>query len=120
MSEPSRQPTVLEPDAVAEIVGEPLGSLPGVTNAVLNDDGTSITGILTVEKGHRLGRHQHRHHVHHMWVLDGEARIAERLLGPRSYVHIPVGVEHDIDATATDGVTVYYSYVRPLPTIPPP
>jgi quercetin dioxygenase-like cupin family protein len=45
-----------------------------------------------------------------MWVLDGEALIADRKLGAGSYVHVPAGVDHDIDASATDGVAVYYSY----------
>ncbi len=106
-------PIVLGPDEVARIKGAPLGSISGVSNVLLHDDATSVTGILTVEEGHRLGSHRHRHHVHHMWVLDGEALIVEHRLGPGSYVHIPIGVEHDIDATDTAGVTVYYTYVRP-------
>ena len=31
----------------------------------------------------------------------------------RAYVHIPSGVDHDIDATSSDGCTVYYLYIRP-------
>ena len=34
-------------------------------------------------------------------------------LGPGGYVHVPDGVEHDIDATGSDGCTVYYLYLRP-------
>lgn len=106
-------PTVLDAEQVAGIDDAPLGSIPGVSNAVLHRDASSVTGILTVAGGHRLGRHRHRHHVHHMWVIEGEARIADRNLGPGSYVHIPVGIDHDIDATGTSGVTVYYTYVHP-------
>jgi quercetin dioxygenase-like cupin family protein len=29
-----------------------------------------------------------------------------------AYVHIPAGVDHDIDATETDGCTLYYLYLR--------
>jgi quercetin dioxygenase-like cupin family protein len=31
---------------------------------------------------------------------------------PGAYVHIPAGVDHDIDASATDGCTLYYLYLR--------
>jgi hypothetical protein len=33
-------------------------------------------------------------------------------LGPGAYVHIPSGVQHDIDATDTDGCSVFYLYDR--------
>jgi hypothetical protein len=34
-------------------------------------------------------------------------------IGPGSYVHIPAHVVHDIDATATEGCTMFYLYLRP-------
>jgi quercetin dioxygenase-like cupin family protein len=47
-----------------------------------------------------------------MWVIDGRATILGTELGPGAYVHIPSGVEHDIDAASTDGCTVLYLYLR--------
>jgi hypothetical protein len=44
-------------------------------------------------------------------VLDGKATILGTELGAGSYVHIPYGVLHDIDATATGGCTVFYLYL---------
>jgi len=73
---------------------------------------TSMAGVLTVEPGHHLGRHAHRANHHHVWVLDGAAVILDTELGAGSYVHIPSGVEHDIDASATDGCAVFYLYLR--------
>jgi len=74
---------------------------------------TPIAGILTVEPGHRLGWHAHHANDHHMWVLGGRATILGTELGPGSYVHIPSGVEHDIDTSATGGYTVLYLYPSP-------
>jgi hypothetical protein len=47
-----------------------------------------------------------------MWVLDGAATILDTAVTPGAYVHIPAGVDHDIDASATDGCTLYYLYLR--------
>lgn len=103
----------MSPDEIAAVPRKPLGDVVGVENALLWTDGTSVTGILNVDAGARLGRHTHRTHLHHMWVLSGEAVIADTPVGPGSYVQVPPGIEHDIDATDTDGVTVYYAYALP-------
>jgi quercetin dioxygenase-like cupin family protein len=71
-----------------------------------------MAGVLTVAPGHRLGSHTHRVNHHHIWVLDGRGVILGHELGSGSYVHIPGGVEHDIDATASEGCTVFYLYIR--------
>ena len=102
--------TVLSTEQIAALPRKQLGDADGVDNVVLWTDGTSITGVLSLAAGARLGRHSHRAHHHHMWVLDGEALIADQRVGPGTYVHIPPTLEHDIDATETGGVTVYYSY----------
>ena len=103
-------PVVLPRDVIEASPVEPLGRLPGVTHRVLWHEGESMAGVLTVEGGHRLGAHTHRANRHHMWVLEGRALILGTEVGPGAYVHIPCGVEHDIDATATEGCTVFYVY----------
>ena len=113
MNHDSTMQTVMLPEQIAALPTRQLGEAVGVENAVLWTDGTSTTGVLSVSAGARLGRHTHRTHHHHMWVLDGEAVIADQRVGPGSYVHVPPKVEHDIDATDTGGVTVYYSYALP-------
>jgi hypothetical protein len=113
MEPTTARPTVLTPDAIDELAFEPLGPMPGVMHKVLWRDGTSMAGVLEVERGHHLGAHSHRVNHHHMWVLDGFARVLGMELGPGSYVHIPSGVEHDIDASVTTGCTVFYLYLRP-------
>ena len=106
-------PTLFTPEEISAIPPTPLGALGGVTHRVLWHNDTSMAGVLTVEAGHRLGSHAHRVNHHHMWVIDGQARVLGAELGPGSYVHIPSGVEHDIDASASAGCTVFYLYLPP-------
>lgn len=106
------RPTVLTPENIHDLPAERLGQLAGVSHRVLWRDATSMAGVLTVLAGHRLGPHTHRVNHHHLWVLDGHASILGNRLGPGSYVHIPSGIEHDIDATSTGGCTVFYLYIR--------
>ena len=109
----SSVPTVLRAAEVAELPKTPLGSAPGVENQLLWTDETGTAGVLTVRKGHRLGAHTHRQNHHHFWVMSGAATVLGQEIGPGAYVHVPSGVEHDIDATATEGCTVYYLYIQP-------
>jgi quercetin dioxygenase-like cupin family protein len=112
----SSQPVTLTSDEIAKLPVSPLGGMAGITHRVLWQTDTSMAGVLTVEKGHSLGAHTHRENHHHLWVLDGHAKILGSDVGPGSYVHVPSGVEHDIDATTTDGCTVYYLYLRVSPS----
>ena len=105
-------PVVLTAEAIAAIPATPLGNLDGVVHRVLWRNEKSMAGVLTVEAGRRLGAHTHRVNHHHLWLLDGRATILGAELGPGSYVHVPNGIEHDIDASATDGCTVFYLYLR--------
>jgi mannose-6-phosphate isomerase-like protein (cupin superfamily) len=112
---PTDHPIVLPAELVALIPSRQLGDLIGVTHRVLWSDSTSMAGVLTVVGGHRLGVHSHRINEHHLWVIDGGAAVLGAHVGPGSYVHVPAGVEHDIDASRTDGCTVFYLYIKPSP-----
>ena len=106
------RPTVLTPESIAALPEEPLGNIEGVRHRIIWRSGTSVAGVLTVERGHHLGHHAHRTNHHHMWVLEGHANILGTDVGPGSYVHIPSGMDHDIDASDTEGCTVYYLYLH--------
>lgn len=97
-------------DEVLALPVESLGSIEGVGHQVVWMDDRSAAGRMTVAAGHHLGTHQHRQHSHHMWVLEGRAEILGVELGAGSYVHIPPGMDHDIDARSTEGCTVFYVY----------
>lgn len=104
---------ILSASVIAKLERQALADDPGVENRILWTDGSSVAGLLTVAAGHRLGAHTHQHNHHHFWVLAGSALVLGQELNPGSYVHIPSGVEHDIDARQTRGCTVYYLYLRP-------
>jgi quercetin dioxygenase-like cupin family protein len=106
-------PIVLTPEEIAAIPQQPLGSMEHIRHRVLWSQDTSMAGVLTVERGQRLGLHAHRVNHHHMWVLAGRATVLGTEVGAGSYVHVPAGVEHDIDATTTEGCTVFYLYLAP-------
>jgi quercetin dioxygenase-like cupin family protein len=107
------QATLLSAEQIGQLPTVPLGNLEGITNRVLWRDATSMAGVLTVEEGHELGAHTHRANHHHFWVLDGKAEVLGTMVEPGSYVHIPAGIEHNIDARQTEGCTVYYLYLLP-------
>lgn len=109
---PPRHALVLDAEAIAALPDTPLGYLAGVRRRVLWLTNTSEAGVLEVTAGHRLGLHAHRSNQHHLWVLSGSARIVGHDVTAGGYVHVPAGVEHDIDATNTDGCSVYYLYLR--------
>lgn len=109
----STTPVVLSAATIDELPEEPIGTLGGATHRVLWRSGGSMAGVLTVAGGHRLGPHAHRVNHHHVWVLDGDALVLGEEVGPGAYVHVPAGVEHDIDARATSGCTVFYLYLTP-------
>ena len=113
MNDITAAPLVLTAEAIAAIPPQPLGSLPHVRHRVLWSQHTSTAGVLTVERGQRLGRHAHRVNHHHMWVLAGHATVLGAEVGPGTYVHVPAGVEHDIDASSSEGCTVFYLYLAP-------
>ena len=73
---------------------------------------SSMAGVLTIEAGHHLGRHAHRAHHHHIWMLEGRASVLEVELGPGAYAHIPCRLHHDVDARSTEGCVLFYLYER--------
>ena len=107
-------PVVLTADDVAALPLVPLDqTIPGVTHRILWRNESSIAGLMTIAGGHQLGRHAHRKNHHHIWIVDGAAEIIGKMVGTGGYVHVPAGVEHDVDARATSGCTVLYLYLQP-------
>ena len=104
------RPQILGADVIAGLPVSSIGTVEGVERKVLWRDATAEAGVLVVLPGHRLGAHTHRFNHHHLWVLDGRATILGRVVGPGTFVHIPSGVEHDIDARETEGCAVFYVY----------
>ena len=110
---PDKAATVMSAAAIQGIPGQPLGAVQGTEHRVLWSDGKAMAGVLTVQAEHELGAHTHRENQHHFWVLSGQAEVLGETVGAGSYVHVPPGVEHNVDATGTDGCTVFYLYLPP-------
>jgi mannose-6-phosphate isomerase-like protein (cupin superfamily) len=106
-------PFVLTADAINALPVERLGSISGVSHRVVWRNESSMAGVMAIDAGHHLGVHRHRANHHHMWILTGRARILDVDVAPGSYVHVPSGVDHDIDATETEGCTLFYLYLSP-------
>ncbi len=107
-------PVVLTAPEISALPELRLGGDNDVTHRVLWADEHSSAGILRIPGGQRLGRHTHRANDHHLWVIEGRVEILGVELGPGGYSHVPFGVEHDIDATNTEGCVVYYLYNRSI------
>ena len=88
-------------------------TIPGVAHRIVWRSNSSVAGVMKIDAGQHLGRHTHRSNHHHMWIVDGSAEIVGKLVGPGGYVHIPAGVEHDLDARSTTGCTIFYLYLPP-------
>jgi uncharacterized RmlC-like cupin family protein len=105
-------PVVLSAEDIAALPEQPFDAIEGVTHRVVWSNADSMAGIMTIERGRHLGAHAHHANHHHIWILRGEAVILGERLAEGAYVHIPSGVDHDIDATDTAGCTVLYLYIR--------
>lgn len=109
------KPEIFTAPEVDSLPAQQLGHLSGIENRLLFSDGKQMAGILTIAKGHALGAHTHRDKQHHLLVLDGEADVLGKRVGNGAYVHIPPGFEHNIDATETEGCSIFYLY-QAMPT----
>jgi hypothetical protein len=88
---------------------EPLA--PGVDHEVLWRRGIDRAGLMWVRGGAVVPEHQHDEAEHHIWLLEGSARVAGRTLQHPAYVHVPAGVTHRVEGIAPDGCTVMYLYL---------
>jgi quercetin dioxygenase-like cupin family protein len=83
-----------------------------VQQKVLWRHGSAVAGLLRLEPAAVQRRHTHKAAQHHVWVLDGQAWVADVPVGPGSYVHVPAGVPH-ATAAGPGGCTMFYLF---LPT----
>ena len=102
--------TILQATEMEHLPPERLDGIAGVFRRVMWREGSAESGVLTVGKGVRMGVHAHRHSHHHIWVLSGSADVLGTRITSGAYVHIGPGVEHEVDASQTDGCTLLYVY----------
>jgi hypothetical protein len=100
---------LLGPEDLLGRAREPLG--PGVDHEVLWRRGIDRAGLMWIEGGAVLPEHQHDEAEHHIWLLEGRARVGGRTLVHPAYCHVPAGVAHEVEGVAPDGCTVLYLYL---------
>jgi quercetin dioxygenase-like cupin family protein len=85
---------------------EDVPGCPGVHDKVLWRFGDYVEAVVRYGPGSSSRGNPHLAAHHHIWVISGEATIAGHLVGPGSYVHVPPGVAHPVDAVAAEGLTI--------------
>lgn len=100
---------LLGPEDLLGRAREPLA--PGVDHEVLWRRGDDRSGLMWVEGGAVIPEHRHDEAEHHIWVLEGRARVAGRTLDHPAYCHVPAGVTHEVQGVAPAGCTVLYLYL---------
>ncbi|MEZ5187020.1 MAG: cupin domain-containing protein [Candidatus Nanopelagicales bacterium] len=86
---------------------------PGVHRKTLWQSGDVTLGLMRVDEGAENPEHVHHAAHHHILVLEGEAMMVGKRVGPNSYVYIPPGVPHAVTEVGPGGCTFFYTY-RPL------
>ena len=112
MSEPTitgRQQVILAPEDIAGRRRDVLE--PGVHYVTLWREHKSLAGLMELDPGAELPEHTHGASTHHVWVVAGSARVEGRRLTAGSYLHVPAGVPHGLEAL-DDGCTLFYLYLR--------
>jgi quercetin dioxygenase-like cupin family protein len=101
-------PVVLTAGDIDRIRWEPLPEVgEGVSHQLLWRSGASLAGVMRVEQGGCVSSHAHRQAHHHIWVLSGQGRVMGRAVGAGSYVHVPAGVDHEVDAASGELIFLY-------------
>lgn len=103
--------TLVTPTAADAMAWHPLAPHEGVEYKLFWRSGKSVAGLMRLQPGARLERHTHRASHHHMWMVEGSAQLLGQTVGPRTYVHIPAGIEHGLEA-GDEGCTLVYLYLR--------
>jgi uncharacterized RmlC-like cupin family protein len=88
----------------------------GVDHEVVWTRGADRAGLLWFRGDAVFPEHRHPEAEHHVWLLEGRARVGDRLLHHPAYWHVPAGVPHDIQAVAPEGCTLLYLYLERAPS----
>jgi quercetin dioxygenase-like cupin family protein len=103
---------VLDADAVGRLPWAAMHGVDLAVTRVLWAESGSLAGVMRLDAGAGLAPHAHQEGHHHMWVLDGSARIGGRRVSAGSYVHVPAGVRHGVEDVGAGGFTMFYVYQR--------
>jgi quercetin dioxygenase-like cupin family protein len=84
----------------------------GIEHKILwqSESGGTIVGLMRLQPGTADAGHAHPAATQHAWVIEGNARVAGRDVGPGSYVFVPPGAEHHTAAVGSQACTIFYVY----------
>ena len=102
--------TVLDRGSIEDQPWEPLRGLAGVQHKVLWRFGGMIVGIVRLEPGAEEPGHAHHDAAHHVYVLQGSARIGGRTVEAGAFAFVPAGVTHATTDVGAEGCTLFYTY----------
>ena len=108
---PADAVTVVERADIERQPWQPMRGLPGVEHKVLWRSGTMIAGLVRLAPGAEEPGHVHHDADHHVYVLEGAARIAGQQVESGGFVYVPAGVPHSPTDVGPDGCTVFYTYL---------
>lgn len=111
MEPPGVREILLDHRQIEGLSRRPVGESEGVTQAILWGHEHSYAGVMWVEPGASIPEHVHSQHVHHLWVIEGQAEVLGRVLDERSYWFIPQGRPHALRGVSPTGCTLFYLYV---------
>lgn len=94
---------VLDAAQIEAMPWEPVEHCPGVSMKVLWRFDDYVNSLLRAEPGAAIAGRPHLAAHHHVWLVSGEATIGGRRLTAGSYLHIPPGVVHELQAAGPDG-----------------
>ncbi len=101
---------VLDATAVEALEWRPLRGQPDAKHKVLWQSGQMVVGLLRLDPGAGEPGHAHPDADHHVWVVQGTARIGGHLLASGSYVYVPAGTDHEISEAGPEGCTLFYTF----------
>lgn len=110
--ETTKDLVILGAREVARVRWEPFRGMPNVAIRELWRTDQGVAGLLRFEAGAHEVPHEHHVGHHHLWLIEGAARMGTRVLRPGSYIHVPARVRHEVAAEGPDGCTFFFVYSR--------
>jgi hypothetical protein len=105
-------PVVLDAYEVSALEWSSFPEVYPVQYKLLWKSGWSVAGVMRIPAGASFPEHAHEGAHHHLWVTSGTAMVLGKRVEQGSYVHVPAGVRHGIDAVGHDGFEMLYLYLR--------
>jgi quercetin dioxygenase-like cupin family protein len=99
---------------IDELPWEAVPECPGVHQKTLWRFGDFVQALVRYQPGSSTPGAPHLAAHHHIWVVSGAATMAGRRLVAGSYMHVPPGVLHTVEAVGSDGFTILQMH-RPHP-----